>query len=230
MAKQELKQKSGPKNAPETPQIEEKQPEKLPQEKIVPVILPDESLNRAKLATKLCMVMDDCSRISKDKSNPAFKYKYVSSDAILERVNPALVKAKLATRITLEVMDRQARTASSAAMWELVTVKATIIIMDTETGATLETEGIGQGYDGGDKALSKAQTQARKYAWMLALNISTGDDPENDGQTDRVQEPGVACKKCGKPSMLVDEGEDGIAGKYKEYACSACRNVFRVKA
>ena len=230
MAKQELKPKGSPKNAPVNPQIEEKPPEQLPQEKIVPASLPDDMKNRAKLAAKLCSVMADCCRVSKDKTNPNQKYKYVSSDAILDKVNPALVAAKLATRITLETVDRQPRTTSTGAIWELVTVKAIITIIDCETGYSFETEGLGQGYDGGDKSLSKAQTQARKYAWMLALNISTGDDPEQDGQTDRVQEPAVPCKKCQAPSMLVDAGEDPLAGPYKEYACQKCRTVFRVKA
>jgi DNA-directed RNA polymerase subunit M/transcription elongation factor TFIIS len=78
--------------------------------------------------------------------------------------------------------------------------------------------------------LSKAQTQAKKYAWLLALNISTGDDPEADERTDRAQEPAVPCKKCHAPAMLSNEGEDGIAGAYKEYTCTKCGNVFRMKA
>ena len=118
----------------------------------------------AKLATKLCSVMRACAVVSKDKQNPAQKYMYASSDAILSRVNPALCEARLATVCNLEVLDRQPRTTNTGGMWELVTVKARITIIDAETGASVESEGIGQGYDGGDKALSKAQTQAKKYA------------------------------------------------------------------
>jgi hypothetical protein len=183
----------------------------------------------AGLAAKLLKVMETCATIPKDKSNAAQHYKYVSSDAILGRVNRALVDAKLATVCNLDVIDRQPRTTNTGGMWELVTVRARLTIIDSETGSSIQSEGIGQGYDGGDKALSKAQTQARKYAWLLALNISTGDDPEADLKTDQALAPWVACKKCGNASALTGTGEDNLAGSYKEYTCSKC-GTFRVKA
>jgi ERF superfamily len=183
----------------------------------------------AALATKLLKVMKACAVVPKDKQNSAQKYKYASSDAILEKVNPAFCEAGLATVCSLEVLDRQPRTTNTGSMWELVSVRARITIIDSETGSSIETEGIGQGYDSGDKAISKAQTQAKKYALMLMLNISTGDDPENDSQTDRVQEPTAICKKCKSQAALTNAGEDSLAGPYKEYTCK-CGNVFRAKA
>jgi hypothetical protein len=183
----------------------------------------------AALASKLLKVMQECANIPKDKSNAAQKYKYVSSDAILGRVNHALVEAKLATVCNLEVLDRQPRTTNTGSMWELCTVRARITIIDSETGASIETEGIGQGYDSGDKALSKAQTQAKKYALMLMLNISTGEDPEGDSLTDRAQEPAVLCKHCGEAAIHVDDDEfEGQ--KVRVYACAKCKKETRVKA
>jgi hypothetical protein len=34
--------------------------------------------------------------------------------------------------------------------------------------------------------MALAKTQGRKYAFMLAMNISTGDDPEADESTDKA--------------------------------------------
>lgn len=183
----------------------------------------------AGLAAKLLKVMKACAVVPKDEKNAAQHYKYVSSDAVLKRVNGALCEAGLATVCGLEVIDRQPRTTNTGGMWELVTVRARLTIIDSETGASIQSEGIGQGYDGGDKALSKAQTQARKYAWLLALNTSTGDDPEADLKTDQALEPTIACKKCGGASALTGTGDDNLAGAYKEYTCSKC-GTFRVKA
>jgi predicted hydrocarbon binding protein len=182
----------------------------------------------AGLATKLCKVMKACAVVPKDKSNAAQHYMYASSDAILEKVNPALVASGLATVCNLEVIDRQPRTTNGGGMWELCTVRARLTIIDSETGASIESEGIGQGYDGGDKSLSKAQTQARKYAWLLALNISTGDDPEGDSMTDRVQDPAVLCKHCGEAALHVDDDEfEGV--KVRVYACAKCKKETRIK-
>lgn len=184
--------------------------------------------NRAKLAAKLCAVMKTCAVVPKDKSNAQQHYQYASSDAILEKVNPALVDAGLATVCSMEVLDRQLRTTSSGAIWELVTVRARITIIDSETGTSLESEGIGQGYDPSDKALSKAQTQARKYCLMLALNISTGADPEGDEKTDRAQEPVALCKTCRGPAAYIDDSEfEGQ--KVRVYFCEKCKKETRIK-
>jgi hypothetical protein len=178
--------------------------------------------NLAKLAAKLCQVMKACAVVPKDKQNPQQHYKYASSDAVLEKANPAFVSAGLATVYELQILDRQPRTTGAGGMWELCTVLARLTIIDSETGASIQTDGIGQGYDGGDKALSKAQTQARKYALLLALNISTGDDPEGDEKTDKAQVPSVPCKKCRAPAAYIkDEEFDGKPVKI--YFCDKCR-------
>jgi len=182
--------------------------------------------NLAKLAAKLCKVMKDCAVVPKDKANAQQHYKYASSDAVLEKANPAFVAAGLATVYELQILDRQPRTTSTGAMWELVTVLARLTIIDSETGATIQSDGIGQGYDGGDKALSKAQTQARKYALLLALNISTGDDPEGDDRSDKAQIPAVPCKKCKTPAAYIDDGE--FEGKpVRRYYCEKCKTETR---
>jgi hypothetical protein len=185
--------------------------------------------DRAKLAAKLCNVMAACAIVPKDKQNPQQHYKYASSDAVLEKANPALVAAGLATVYELTILDRQPRTTNAGGMWELVTVRARLTIIDSETGATIETDGIGQGYDGGDKALSKAQTQSRKYALLLALNISTGEDPEGDGKTDAAQEPAAQCKQCHGPAAYIDDCE--FEGKrIRRYYCEECRKETRKEA
>jgi hypothetical protein len=182
--------------------------------------------DRAKLAAKLCKVMKTCAVVPKDKANAQQHYKYASSDAVLERANPAFVAAGLATVYELQILDRQPRTTGAGGMWELCTVLARLTIIDAETGASIQTDGIGQGYDGGDKALSKAQTQARKYALLLALNISTGDDPEADDRSDKAQIPAISCRKCKGPAAYIDDGE--FEGKpVKRYYCEKCKTETR---
>jgi hypothetical protein len=186
-------------------------------------------LDLAKLAAKLCKVMQACAVVPKDKQNPQQHYQYASSDAILEKVNPALCDAGLATVCQIEVLDRQPRTTNSGGMWELCTVRARITIIDSETGASIQSGGIGQGYDGADKCISKAQTQAKKYAWLLALNISTGEDPEADGRTEASQVPPVQCKKCKGPAAYIDNCE--FEGKtIRRYYCGKCKKETRVEA
>jgi hypothetical protein len=186
-------------------------------------------LDRAKLAAKLCRVMQACAVVPKDKQNPQQHYQYASSDAILARANPAFVEAGLATVYELQILNRQAKTTNSGGMWEMVDVLARLTIIDAETGATIKSDGMGQGYDNADKALSKAQTQARKYALLLALNISTGEDPEGDEKTDKAQVPAVPCFKCRGPAAFVKD--DQYEGKpVKVYFCDKCKKETRKAA
>ena len=149
----------------------------------------------AGLASKLLKVMQECAVVSKDKKNPDQNYKYTSSDAVLGKVNSALVKAGLVTVCHIDILDRRDRTTRSGAVWELTTVKCRTTLIDTETGVSIESEGVGQGFDSSDKAFSKAQTQAKKYCLMLMLNISTGEDPEGETQLETSEEP-IKCKHC----------------------------------
>ena len=48
----------------------------------------------------------------------------------------------------------------------------------TDGTEELRLQSLGMGQDSGDKALPKAQTNARKYALFMLLHIVTGDDPD----------------------------------------------------
>ena len=117
--------------------------------------------------------MSALSNVPKDKFNQGEGYKYLSSDALLDRINPACVKLGLATVVDTELLDWREKTTKSGMIWQIVSVKVTVTIIDSDSGEFLQTQGIGGGQDAGDKAFSKAQTQGRKYAFMLAMNIST---------------------------------------------------------
>lgn len=57
-------------------------------------------------------------------------------------------------------------------------IKLTLLIVDLETGESIEVESFGKGIDSGDKGFGKASTYARKYALLNAYKIATGEDPD----------------------------------------------------
>jgi len=85
------------------------------------------------------------------------------------------------------VTDSKETKTSSGAIWQLVTVKCSLQIIDADTGESVIVTSLGSGTDPGDKAVAKAQTMAIKYAWLTALNIETGNDPEADPRTDNAE-------------------------------------------
>lgn len=134
---------------------------------------------RNSLAAKLIEVMRECGYVKKDAENKFHKYKYASASTVLEKVNEALCKHRVATFMETEIISE-----SIEGKEKFITAKVTINLVDPDTGETMQISGIGSGQDSGDKAIAKAQTMALKYAWMMSLNISTGDDPEADESTD----------------------------------------------
>jgi hypothetical protein len=122
--------------------------------------------------------------IQRDKQNPHFKYKYVSAEAVLKAVNPAMLEARMSSMPTFRIVPVPGGRA------DVVTVECVLHLTDEETGyGEIASVAFGSGQDTGDKAVMKAQTAALKYAWTTALNVPTGDDPEADANTDKAAEP-----------------------------------------
>lgn len=137
-----------------------------------------------KLAKKFIEVMKECSYVEKHGTNDYHGYQYATSADVLAKVNASLVKHGIASVAVPELLDMVDVTTAKGNMEKLATVQMQITLIDTESGETFAIVGIGSGQDNGDKAVMKAETAAIKYAYMLSLAISTGDDPEADIQTD----------------------------------------------
>lgn len=137
-----------------------------------------------KIASKLIQVMAECSQIPKNGVNDFHHYKYATSADVLEKVNSALVKHKLASVVTPEVLQASEVLNSKGNAEQRVTVRVAITLVDAESGENVLLVGLGSGQDVGDKAVMKAQTAAIKYAYLMSLAISTNDDPEADSRTD----------------------------------------------
>ncbi|ABO51128.1 hypothetical protein Dred_2618 [Desulforamulus reducens MI-1] len=150
------------------------------------------------IAAKLVQVAKACEYVQKDSTNKEQKYKYVSAAAILGKVNDALVQANMASVPEFSILSEKEKSTSRGGVWQLVTVQCKLTIIDADSGESVTVTSLGTGTDPGDKAVAKAQTMALKYAWLTALNIETGDNPEADSNTDKTeftnqgQQPAVA--------------------------------------
>jgi hypothetical protein len=137
------------------------------------------------LATKIVAIMDECRYVQKTGQNTFHGYKYATAADVLDKVNAALVKHRVAVFPVAEITDFRDTVNSKGNTEHLATVKTTLTIVDSDSGQSTQTVGFGSGQDIGDKAVMKAQTASMKYAWMMFLQISTGDDPEADPGVDQ---------------------------------------------
>jgi len=146
----------------------------------------------ALIAIKLVEIMKECSYVQKLGKNSFHNYKYAMASDVLEKVNDSLSKHGIATIVIPEMIEFRDVTTAKGNLEHLATIKVTIRLIDSESGESLELIGLGSGQDAGDKAIMKAQTAALKYAWMMSLQISTGDDPEADTSTDESTAPATS--------------------------------------
>lgn len=172
-----------------------------------------------KIAAKMIAVMRECSHIAKNGTNSFHGYTYATSADVLSKVNTALVQQGLASLVIPELISLEEVKTAKGNIEHLATVKVNITLIDSDSDESVLITGIGSGQDSGDKAVMKAQTAAIKYAYMLSLFISTGDDPEADARTDESMSVAPA-KKAAPIKTTVKTRAVSIPLK-QEHAASA---------
>ena len=192
-----------------------------------------------KLAKKFIEVMKECSHIAKAGTNSFHGYKYATSADVMDRVNSSLAKHGIASAARPELLSLQDVTTVKGNTEHLATVKMTIELTDVDSGESFSITGLGSGQDAGDKAVMKAQTAAIKYAYMLSLAVSTGDDPEADSSVDETTIAIVprnrkqamksstdsfaqaACTMCGK--NITDKVKEFSEHRFGRALCMECQ-------
>ena len=114
---------------------------------------------------------------------------YRGIDAVMNAINPALIKNKIF--VVPEVMEqkREERTSSknNLLIYSICTVKFKFY---AEDGSYVEAVTIGEGMDSGDKATNKAMSIAFKYACFQVFCIPTDEMAEADAEThETAKEP-----------------------------------------
>lgn len=190
------------------------------------------------IAGKLVKIMGECAHVIKNGTNEYHKYRYVTAEDVVTKVNAALTKNGVCTVVMPALIRFDDVTNLKGNVEHLATVQVAIQLIDSVSGETVEILGIGSGQDAGDKAVMKAQTAAIKYAYMLSFAIATGDDPEADTKTDQFsaspntktqtkQEPKAApdlvCVDCGV--AVTDKVKEFAIKRYGQALCMKCQKV-----
>jgi hypothetical protein len=137
------------------------------------------------IISKLFELMGKITYIQKDEENKEQKYKYLSYEAVSEKIQAALIELKLIALPEFETVSEKEYATAKGALWKYIRMKLVLQIVDVETGEFCIAVGEGSGVDPGDKAVAKAQTMAMKNLWCKLLNVPIGTDPEADPATDQ---------------------------------------------
>lgn len=131
-------------------------------------------------------VMSEIGAIGKTSKNTQQGFMFRGIDAVMNAINPALVKHHLF--IVPEVLDqkREERVTSkgNTLIYSIVTVKYTFY---AEDGSSVSAVVIGEGMDSGDKATNKAMSIAFKYACFQVFCIPTEEMVDPDQESHEVK-------------------------------------------
>lgn len=159
-------------------------------------------------------VMEEVGAVGKNQRNSQQNFMYRGIDAVMNALNPALIKHKVF--IVPEILEeqREERQTKNGAnlIYSICKIKYTFF---TEDGSRISAVVIGEGMDSGDKATNKAMSIAYKYACFQVFCIPTEEMLDPDAESHEVKKKSTSNKKAAAPPLdLVDE--DDIKAMKKE--------------
>lgn len=141
-----------------------------------------ETAKKMSIYEAISRCMEEIGAVGKDAVNKQQGFKYRGIDAVMNAINPALIKNHVF--IVPEVLDqqRQERTTNKGAVliYSICRIKYTFY---AEDGSFIEAVTVGEGMDSGDKATNKAMAIAFKYACFQVFCIPTEEMKDPDEET-----------------------------------------------
>lgn len=172
-----------------------------------------------KIYGAIAKVMQDVGIVGKNDSNDYDKYKYRGIDAVMNALNPAMVKNKVFVTPTVLDSQREERAGKNGTtmMYTILTVKYTFY---TEDGSSVECVVIGEAMDRSDKSANKAMSAAFKYACFQTFCIPT----EEMHDTEEESIP-IGQKKANKQAPKGDPMLAKIDAEQKEQILSEMKRT-----
>ena len=184
-------------------------------------------------------VMNEIGAVGKNSKNAQQGFMFRGIDAVMNAINPALVKHKVFIVPEILEQSREERTTSKGGLliYSICKVKYTFY---AEDGSSVSAVVIGEGMDSGDKATNKAMSIAFKYACFQVFCIPTEEmkDPDAECHTPISRDEEKARESAEKIGQLkinaikVKSLNDALIKKgisletiYKEYGVSSLSDL-----
>ena len=141
----------------------------------------------AKIYEAICGVMEDVGAVKKTDRTEFDKYMYRGIDAVMNALQPAMIKHHVF--VTPEVVEqtREDRIGKNGSplIYSVTKVKYTFY---TDDGSNVSALVIGEAMDRGDKSMNKAMSAAFKYACFQTFCIPTEEMIDSEKDSPEVAE------------------------------------------
>lgn len=183
----------------------------------------------------ICGVMEDVGVVGKGDYNKTQGFKYRGIDAVMNALNPAMIKHKIFCTPEVLEQSREERTTAKGASLIYSVCRMRYRFFTTD-GSHVDAIVVGEGMDSGDKATNKAMSVAFKYACFQTFCIPTEslmDDPDSDSP--EGSKKGEPPKEDAERTSLLNElaqeltrtgyGWGAVTKTYKVDAVEALTNL-----
>lgn len=140
------------------------------------------------LRQKLVQIYNELDHVAKAGTNSKQNYKFVRAADVLRAIRDAFAKWGIYAQTNYELLGTYDIKTNSGGTMHTATVKATIVLFDSDSDETKTISGLGDGADSGDKGIFKAQTGATKNALRNGTLLPDEADPEADESVDGAVE------------------------------------------
>ena len=130
--------------------------------------------------------MEDVGVVGKNEKNPKQGWKFRGIDAVMNALNPAMIKNHIFVVPEVLEVTREERTNNNGTtlLYSILKMKYTFFADD---GSNVNAIVIGEAMDSGDKSMNKAMSAAFKYACFQTFCIPTEEMKDPDNEVHEVQ-------------------------------------------
>lgn len=148
---------------------------------------------KQKIYEAIVGVMKDVGVVGKNDKNKQQGFMYRGIDAVMNALQPAMIKNKLfvVPEVLNEERTERQTQKGGVLFFTRLTVKYTFL---AEDGSSVSAVVIGEAMDSGDKATNKAMSIAYKYACFQVFCIPT----------EEMQDPDAECHEVAPETVYVD--------------------------
>lgn len=143
-------------------------------------------MEKKNIYESIAAVMSEIGAVGKKSKNQQQGFMFRGIDAVMNAINPALVKNKVFIVPEILEQTREERTSSKGGtlIYSVCKIKYTFF---AEDGSSVSAVVIGEGMDSGDKATNKAMSIAFKYACFQVFCIPTEEMADPDAECHEVK-------------------------------------------
>lgn len=140
-----------------------------------------------KIYKAISQVMKDVGIVGKNDTNDFDHYKFRGIDAVMNALNPAMIKNGIFVVPTVLESKREERQGKNGTlmMYSIITVKYTFY---AEDGSFVESVVVGEAMDRSDKSTNKAMSAAFKYACFQTFCIPTEEMKDSEEESLEIGE------------------------------------------